>query len=479
MTASDERSHEHPPEGRSEDDIANEVGDWIEAALDRATEALGRAGVRRFEICAEEVVSAGVEARDGVIYVVERAIDRAMGIRVLEGGIGFVGLSEPEPRDIEEAIQDALAEARRSRSAAIADFAPPTGLSVPPDAFFDPRATGRVRPALLEAVLDLEARTLAASPEVVRVRPARIDEHVGRTAIRTGAGLDLRSRWSRAAASAGAVAEDDEDAQSAYGATSASCLAALDLGTAAREGGEAASRLLGASPMRTARLPVIFGPEAVADLLEALVGALDAERVERGTSFFAGGLGQQILDAALTLVDDPWDGELDGACPFDGEGMPTTRKSLVARGVLQVWLDDRDSAARGGRAPNAQSVRDGAGTRPGPGIHTLVVAPGTEPLSGLLSVAEGGLYVHDLSGTHTVNEVTGELSLGARGWSIRGGAWADPVEGVTVSGTLPSLLSRGLVLSREARAVGAYRVPAMLVDGVQVAGERDDAGLDR
>jgi len=37
--------------------------------------------------------------------------------------------------------------------------------------------------------------------------------------------------------------------------------------------------------------------------------------------------------------------------------------------------------------------------------------------------------VRALSGTHTMNEVTGELSLGATGWVIRGGALAEPVEG--------------------------------------------------
>jgi PmbA protein len=171
----------------------------------------------------------------------------------------------------------------------------------------------------------------------------------------------------------------------------------------------------------------------------------------------------------LTLVDDPRDGSLDGACLFDGEGLTTYEKALVDRGRAKAALDDRETARRSGRAPNAQAVRARASDRPVPGVHSLVLRPGTISKEDLLGSAEGGLYVHELSGTHTVNEVTGELSLGAKGWRVTGRALGSPVEGVTVSGRLLDLLSGSLSLSRETRRLGAFLVPMILIGDVQVS----------
>ena len=98
------------------------------------------------------------------------------------------------------------------------------------------------------------------------------------------------------------------------------------------------------------------------------------------------------------------------------------------------------------------------------GPHLL---PGGESNEALLAAAEGGLYVAELSGTHTLNEVTGEISLGASGWAIKGGATAAPVEGVTVAGSLLEWLSAARP-GKEPEIVSGVSVPALLIPEAQV-----------
>src|SRR5688572_2031213 len=185
------------------------TSDWIDNILTRAELLLKRNGVTRWEIAADELTAAAVEAMDQKIHVVERSFERTVGIRILDRGIGFAGLTDPpDNAAIEDAIEIAKAEAKRARPAAITDFAGSAGATktLGPN-FEDPRATGELRAILEPRVLELESIALKANKQIRRIRPARIEEQRGRSAIRTSAGADVADEHTRAFASIGAVAE--------------------------------------------------------------------------------------------------------------------------------------------------------------------------------------------------------------------------------------------------------------------------------
>ena len=51
------------------------------------------------------------------------------------------------------------------------------------------------------------------------------------------------------------------------------------------------------------------------------------------------------------------------------------------------------------------------------------------------------LYVQSVTGVHSgVNPVSGDLSVGAEGLMVRGGAFAEPVREVTIASTLQRML---------------------------------------
>ncbi|MCC7385707.1 MAG: TldD/PmbA family protein [Deltaproteobacteria bacterium] len=441
----------------------------LEAWLERAVRLLSAAPVQAWEICATEEYSASAETMDRRLLAVESLRDRGIGIRVLADGLGFSSLVEGSEAALARAVEAAQAEARLVRGAAITSFAESLDGPQVLEVLSDPRATGRPREALGALALELEARARRADPRVVATRPSQISEVVGRVLIRTSSGLSVEERYSRAFATVGAVAEADGDSHLVMASGSASCLEALVLDPLATRAASRAARRLGAGAFRTGRAPVLLDPEVVADLVEVLLAALAGDGIDRGASFLAPKLGTRVLSPALTLLDRPRDPDLDGAAFFDGEGLPTVDRALIEGGVVRGLLDDRETAARSRRAAQGSAVRASALGRPGPGAHGPHLRPGLEALGDLLVAAEGGLYVSELSGTHTINEITGDLSLGASGWVVEGGRWGRPVEGVTVAGNLLELLGDRIRLSAETEVHRGMRVPAVFLEAVQVA----------
>ena len=143
--------------------------------------------------------------------------------------------------------------------------------------------------------------------------------------------------------------------------------------------------------------PVVLEPAAVADVVAGLLGGpFDGRSLADGTSGVR--LGEQQLDAAVSLADDPL---VAGgvALPFDVEGTPARRTELVRAGVPVAVLTDRRTAAElGGASTGSASGSPGDTTASGP-----VLAPGDGgDVGDLVATLERGLLVSDLWYTRVV-----------------------------------------------------------------------------
>ncbi|MFO0727039.1 MAG: TldD/PmbA family protein [Myxococcota bacterium] len=440
--------------------------DPLEEALDRAESAARAAGLAQFELCATEAFSLSIEASDGAVRVEERGEERSLGIRVLDRGLGFSSTTDLGPRGIQGAVARAQAEARMVRAAAL------RGFRLPPSqprgaAFVDARTSAEPRDGLRRLAVELEASI--QSRTVVGARPITIQEARSRFWLRTSAGHEAKESGSRAAVSVHALAKKGAEAQVGSAAASGLGLADIDARGVAQRARDHAQSRLGAGALRTGRRAVVFSAEVVAELLEAMIPALLGEAVDRGTSFLARRLQVPVLGPNIDLFDEPHDPALDGATWLDGEGLPTARRILIKGGVLVGVLDDLESAARGGRAPGAQAIRGSAEHRPRAGVHGLVLGPGRRSLAALRR--DAALYVTEISGAHTIQVDTGQLSLGIAGFELDPrGAAVRPFEGATVAGDLRTFFGPGAVLSAQTEVHGGIRTPALWVDSVDIAG---------
>lgn len=98
------------------------------------------------------------------------------------------------------------------------------------------------------------------------------------------------------------------------------------------------------------RYAVILEPAAVAGLWTWLIWSLDAKSQAKGTSPFAGKLGQVIVDERLSLRNTPEHPDLLGE-GFTNEGLPSGASVWIDHGVLRQLAYDRFTAKTEGVNP--------------------------------------------------------------------------------------------------------------------------------
>lgn len=385
--------------------------------------------------------SVTVRAHAGEVESLSVAEPAGVGIRVVvDGRQGFAHCGSLDEAVVRATLDDARDNARFAEPDPFAGLASPDGVvAVEPP--FDPAAIDAVTTADKVAMaLALERATTGADPRVTAVRTAIYGDGVGEVAVATSTGIRSTERGADAYLSVAALANDDTGTTVGGGVGVARNPGELDVDAVAADAVGRAVRMLGAGPVPSTRLAVVFEPRLAATVVGLLAGTLSAERVAKGRSLFADRVGEPIASPLLSVVDDPTDPRSLGAQACDGEGLATRRTELVSDGVLAGFLHNTWTARRLGAVSTASAVR-GYRSTPGVGPHALAMVPGTATHDELVAGIDHGLVVQSLTGLHSgVNAVSGDVSVGAEGIMIRNGQLAEPVREVTLASTLQRML---------------------------------------
>jgi len=442
--------------------------------LERLTGALLEAARRAGADAADAMAIAGrstaIDIRAGALEQAERAEATEIGLRVLIGGRqACVSAS-----DISDATLHRLAE----RAVAMAREAPD-----------DPTA-GLADPAQIAKTWDLAALELAdpsdepsaaALEQDARAAEAGAMAQTGITQVQASAGYSARQvhlaatngfsgHYARSTRSVSAVAftggstgmERDYAGESRV--FQADLPAAFDIGTLA---GTRALARVGAVKPRTGHFPVLFDERIAASLIGHLLSAVNGTSIARGASWLADALGQQVLPKGLSIVEDPLRPRISGSRPFDGEGLATARRLIVADGILQGWTLDLATGRKLGMPSTANAAR-GTSAPPSPATSNIDLTPGNLSRDALIAQMGSGLLVTSLIGS-TINPTTGDYSRGASGFWVENGQVTHPVNECTIAGNLREML-RSMIAANDARPHLSTRVPSLLVEGLTLAG---------
>jgi PmbA protein len=226
---------------------------------------------------------------------------------------------------------------------------------------------------------------------------------------------------------------------------------------------------------------VVLAPAAVADLLNWL-GTIGfrSRAFDDGTSFVANRIGESITGSVVTIFDDGRMPHRVGVpVPFDAEGQPKRRVSLVEGGVAKgIVHDTRSGHCAGlsstGHAGGDSSFDTGGGSMP----SHLHLAPGTSSLEGLIGSVDRGLFItrfHYVNGMIAPRRavMTGLLRDGAflieggrLGRSVRSMRFTEPMLEAFARIADPSGLSREVqAFSEWGNSQVSYVVPAMRIPG--------------
>jgi PmbA protein len=450
----------------------SELSDGARAAVEAAVAA----GASDAEAYASRESGREIRVHGGEVESLTAATQTGIGIRAWIGQrVGYA-----YGTDLSEAGVRVLAgrAAENARTADEDEFAgPPDPAPVEPLAgLYDPSAASAGAERVAELALTVERTALAADARVAAVEQAVYADVSELVAIASSAGVAGEYESSSCFAYLQALADGEGSRETGLGFGLARGPDGLDPEAIGAEGAERAVSMIGAGKPESRACPVVLDPTVAASFAGLIGGALGANAVQRGRSPFAGRLGEEIAGGALVLHDDGRDPEGAASAPFDGEGLPRRRTSLLEGGRLRAYLYDTYTAHReGGEAGSTGSAaRAGYRSLPSVSASNLVVAPGDLDLPGLLAEAADGVYVTDVAGLHSgVNPVTGVFSVGASGRVIRGGELAEPIREFTIAGDLISLLRTVKAAGSEPRWVpfgGSVSTPPLLVAEMAISG---------
>lgn len=398
-------------------------------------------GNEQIEVTVGRSTSTSVRAYKGDVEQFTSATSFGVGVRVLvDGRQGFAHAGSFDAEVLAATLADARDNAEFSEPDEWQGLAQPDGVPAVEVDLWNQSLADLDADTKVALALDLERRVLATDPRITGVRVCSYGDAAGEFALASTAGVRAASRSTSCWLSSNALATDGDETQMGGSSDVGRTLDELDLDKVAREASERATRLLGAKPVATQRLPLLLEPRLAATLLGIVGGTLTGDVVIKGRSPFQDRVGELVASPLLTLVDDPTDPRSLGADAFDGEGLACRRNVLIDAGRLHQFLHNSYTGRRSGAASTGSAVRSSR-SLPGVGLQAMAMEPGDKTWDELVAGLEVGFVLQSMHGLHSgVNATSGDFSVGADGLMIRGGALAEPVREVTIASTLQRLL---------------------------------------
>lgn len=223
-----------------------------------------------------------------------------------------------------------------------------------------------------------------------------------------------------------------------------------------RLAGETAAALLGASPVSSSRMPIVFDRHVSGSILGHFLRAINGELVHQNSSFLnRETVGSRIFPFGINIVSDPLIPKLTGSFPFDGEGIAGKRLDVVKWGVLQRFVTNLRSAAKLGIVPTGST-------------GNLHMENGKVSRDEIIAGIDRGFLVMEFMGKG-VSIATGDYSRGASGFLIENGKITRPVNGVTIAGNLRDMFAA--IVPANDMELGRFNAPTLRIDGMMVAGK--------
>ncbi len=190
-------------------------------------------------------------------------------------------------------------------------------------------------------------------------------------------------------------------------------------------------------------MPVVLGPGWPGILLHEAIGhGLEGDFNRKGTSAFAGKLGQRVASEQCTVVDDGTIPDRRGSLNVDDEGTTTQKTVLIENGILKGYMQDTLNARLMGVAPTGNGRRESYAHLPMPRMTNTYMLAGKYDPKEIIASVDRGLYAVNFGGGQ-VDITSGKFVFSAsEAYLIENGKITRPVKGATLIGNGPDVLTR-------------------------------------
>ena len=432
--------------------------------------------------------SEGWSLEEGIVKTGSFSIDQGVGVRAVSGDKTAFSYSDEIS---ERALLDAAAATRTiARAGAgrvrIAGSMQPQGgrsLYLPNDPLASLDATAKVQ--LLERV---EKMARAKDPRVVQVMAGLAGEYDVVLVLRSDGVLaaDIRPL---VRVSVTVIAEQNgrRETGSAGGGGRYSYDYFTDavLEQYASEAVSSALVNLDARPAPAGPMTIVLGPGWPGILLHEAIGhGLEGDFNRKGSSAFAGCIGERVAAKGVTVVDDGTLSGRRGSLNIDDEGNPTQCTTLIEDGILKGYIQDTMNARLMKMPVTGNARRESFAHLPMPRMTNTYMLGGDRDPGEILASVKNGLYAVNFGGGQ-VDITNGKFVFSAsEAYMIENGKLSYPVKGATLIGNGPDVLNRVSMIGNDMRLDSGVGVcgkegqsvpvgvgqPTLRLDGITVGG---------
>ena len=183
-------------------------------------------------------------------------------------------------------------------------------------------------------------------------------------------------------------------------------------------------------------MPVVLGSGWPGVLLHEAVGhGLEGDFNRKGTSTYAGRIGQRVASPGVTIVDD--------------EGTPTRCTTLIEDGILAGYMQDTHNARLMGVSPTGNGRRESFAHLVMPRMTNTYMLAGQDDPQDMIRSVKKGLYAVNFGGGQ-VDITSGKYVFSAtEAYLIEDGRITAPVKGATLIGNGPETMQRVTMIGHD------------------------------
>jgi TldD protein len=206
---------------------------------------------------------------------------------------------------------------------------------------------------------------------------------------------------------------------------------------------QAALTNLDSRPAPAGEMPVVLGPGWPGVLLHEAVGhGLEGDFNRKGSSTFAGRIGQRVAAKGVTVLDDGTIPDRRGSLNIDDEGNATQKNVLIEDGILRGYMQDSMNARLSGVKPTGNGRRESYANLPMPRMTNTYMLAGKHKPEEIIASMKRGIYATNFGGGQ-VDITSGKFVFSAsEAFWVENGKVLYPVKGATLIGNGPEAMNR-------------------------------------
>jgi TldD protein len=190
-------------------------------------------------------------------------------------------------------------------------------------------------------------------------------------------------------------------------------------------------------------MPVVLGSGWPGVLLHEAVGhGLEGDFNRKGSSTFAGRIGEQVASKHCTIVDDGTLAHRRGSLNIDDEGTASQYNVLIENGILKGYIQDKHNAMLMNVAPTGNGRRESFAHLPMPRMTNTYMLAGQYDPQEIIGSVKKGIYAPNFGGGQ-VDITSGKFVFSAsEAYLIEDGKITTPVKGATLIGNGPQAMQQ-------------------------------------